>query len=46
MVFTHFSANSLMPGKATLYLWKQKIIQPQLPRPLQIETFYHEGTGP
>jgi hypothetical protein len=34
-----------MPGKTTIYLWKQKM-QPQLPRLLQIETFYHEGTGP
>jgi hypothetical protein len=23
----------------------KKILQPQLPCPLQIETFYHEGTG-
>jgi hypothetical protein len=24
----------------------KKILQPQFPRLLQIETFYHEGTGP
>jgi hypothetical protein len=32
--------------KTTLYLRKQKILQLQLPHPLQIETFCHEGTGP
>jgi hypothetical protein len=29
-----------------LFVWKQKTLKPQLPRPLQFETFYHEGTGP
>jgi hypothetical protein len=29
-----------------LSIFEQKILQPQLARPLQIEIFYHEGTGP
>jgi hypothetical protein len=45
MVFIHFSANSLMPGTTTLYLWKQKYLQPRLPRPLQIEIFTTKELG-
>jgi hypothetical protein len=35
-----------MPGKITLYLWKQKILQQQLPRPVESKTYLHKGTGP
>jgi hypothetical protein len=34
-----------MPGKTTLYFWKQKILQPQLQRPLEIEIFTTKELG-
>jgi hypothetical protein len=34
-----------MPGKIIRFLWKQKILQPQLSRPLQIEIFTVKEVG-
>jgi hypothetical protein len=38
--------NGLHPFFSQSLELKQKILQPQLTRPLQIETFYHKGTEP
>jgi hypothetical protein len=46
MVFTHFSVNSFNAWYNHSLSMEAKILQPQLTRPLEIETFIHEGTGP
>jgi hypothetical protein len=46
MVLTHFSVNSLNVWQNHFLFLEAKILQPQIPRPLQIETVYYKGTGP